>query len=75
MPAVFYGFLSDFALFLSVMKNCEAHRNVLSIITGEPDLNLRQIRVEEVVLNRRGRRARYYQSLLDAPFLKSGKIK
>lgn len=32
--------LSDFALFLSVMKNCEAHRNVLSIITGEPDLKL-----------------------------------
>ncbi len=97
--------LSDFALFLSVMKNCEAHRNVLSIITGEPDLKLAQIHVEEVVLNRRGRRAirldawavdaarrqfgtemqndtgsddvrkraRYYQSLLDAPFLKSGK--
>lgn len=28
--------LSDFALFLSVMKNREAHRNVLSIIMEEP---------------------------------------
>lgn len=97
--------LSDFALFLSVMKNPEAHTNVLSIITGEPALQLEQIHVEEVVLNRKGRRAirldawavdtgkrqfctemqndagsddvirraRFYQSLLDAPALKSGK--
>ena len=30
--------LCDFALFLSVMKNETAHRNVLSIIMGEKDL-------------------------------------
>ena len=38
--------LCDFALFLSVMKNETAHRNVLSIIMGE-----------EVILNRSGQRA------------------
>ena len=49
--------LSDFALFLSVMKNQKAHENVLSIIMDETDLRLRKIHVEEVVLNRQGRRA------------------
>ena len=49
--------LSDFALFLSVMKNQKAHENVLSIITDETDLRLRKIHVEEVVLNRQGHRA------------------
>ena len=49
--------LSDFALFLSVMKNQEAHRCILSIIMGEPDLELVGIHVEEVVLNRSGKRA------------------
>ena len=38
--------LCDFALFLSVMKNETAHRNVLSIIMGE-----------KVILNRSGQRA------------------
>ena len=47
--------LSDFALFLSVMKNQKAHENVLSIIMDETDLRLRKIHVEEVVLNRQGR--------------------
>ncbi len=97
--------LSDFALFLSVMKNREAHRCVLSIIMEDPELVLTQVQVEEVVLNRIGKRAirldaaaqdtnqvryatemqndtdhdsmqkraRYYQSLLDTPYLKSGK--
>lgn len=97
--------LSDFALFLSVMKNREAHRCVLSIIMEDPGLVLTQVQVEEVVLNRIGKRAirldaaaqdtnqvryatemqndtdhdsmqkraRYYQSLLDTPYLKSGK--
>ena len=49
--------LSDFALFLSVMKNQEAHRCILSIIMGEPDLELVGVHVEEVVLNRSGKRA------------------
>ena len=49
--------LSDFALFLSVMKNQEAHRCILSIIMGEPDLELVGVHVEEVVLNRSGERA------------------
>ena len=49
--------LSDFALFLSVMKNREAHQNVLSIIMEEPELQLAEIHVEEVVLNRIGKRA------------------
>ena len=49
--------LSDFALFLSVMKNQEAHRCILSIIMGGPDLELVGIHAEEVVLNRSGKRA------------------
>ena len=49
--------LSDFALFLSVMKNQEAHRCILSIIMEEPDLELVSVHVEEVVLNRSGKRA------------------
>lgn len=49
--------LCDFALFLSVMKNKEAHEITLSIIMEEPDLQLEQIRVEEVVLNKSGKRA------------------
>ena len=49
--------LCDFALFLSVMKNETAHRNVLSIIMGEKDLELKEVHVEEVILNRSGQRA------------------
>lgn len=49
--------LSDFALFLSVMKNKSAHQNVLSIITGNSELHLKYVHVEEVILNRSGRRA------------------
>ena len=49
--------LSDFALFLSVMKNKSAHESVLSIILSEPDLQLEKVRVEEVVLNKSGKRA------------------
>ena len=33
--------LSDFALFLSVMKNRTAYRDVLSIIMDEPDMSCR----------------------------------
>lgn len=49
--------LSDFALFLSVMKNKKAHEDVLSIILDEPDLVLQEVKVEQVVLNRSGKRA------------------
>lgn len=49
--------LSDFALFLSVMKYPEAHESVLSIIIDEPDLKLARVHVEEVVLNAIGKRA------------------
>ena len=43
--------LCDFALFLSVMKNETAHKNVLSIIMGERNLELKEVHVEEVILN------------------------
>lgn len=49
--------LSDFALFLSVMKNPRAHRNVLSIIMDEPNLELVDVKVEQVILNKSGKRA------------------
>lgn len=97
--------LSDFALFLSVMKNKRAYECTLSIILGEPGIELEEVKVEHVVLNREGKRAirldawakdrdsrqfdmemqndsggddlkkrsRFYQALLDAPILKSGK--
>ena len=97
--------LSDFALFLSVMRHKKAYQNVLSIIMEERELRLVQVHVEEVILNKSGKRAirldargqdekgrnfaaemqndtsqddvrkraRFYQSLLDTPLLKSGK--
>lgn len=49
--------LSDFALFLSVMKVKEAYENVLSIILDEPDLRLKEVKVEQVILNKYGKRA------------------
>ncbi len=53
-----YNFnLSDFALFLSVMKNPEAYRCTLSIILEEPDIELSEVKVEEVILNKSGKRA------------------
>ena len=53
-----YAFnLSDFALFLSVMKNKRAYECTLSIILGEPDIKMREVKVEQVVLNRYGKRA------------------
>ena len=48
--------LSDFALFLSVMKNKEAYESTLSIIMDDPDLKLKEVKVEEVVLNDFGKR-------------------
>ena len=49
--------LSDFALFLSVMKVKEAYTDVLSIILDEPDLKLKEVKAEQVILNRSGKRA------------------
>ncbi len=49
--------LSDFVLFLSVMKDKRAYRNTLSIIMDEPDINIREVKVEQVVLNKSGKRA------------------
>ena len=49
--------LSDFALFLSVMKNKRAYECTLSIILGEPELELEEVKVEQVILNRDGKRA------------------
>ncbi len=53
-----YAFnLSDFALFLSVMKNPRAYECVLSIILNEPDIKMKEVKVEHVVLNKFGKRA------------------
>ncbi|MDE6607837.1 MAG: hypothetical protein K2K54_08800 [Lachnospiraceae bacterium] len=49
--------LSDFALFLSVMKVRKAYEDALSIILEEPDLTLKEIKVEQVILNKAGKRA------------------
>lgn len=49
--------LSDFALFLSVMKIKEAYEDVLGIILDEPDLRLKEVKVEQVILNKSGKRA------------------
>lgn len=57
LPPDFQLNLSDFALFLSVMKVKEAYQDVLSIILDEPDLNLKEVKVEQVILNKSGKRA------------------
>ena len=49
--------LSDFAFFMSVMKVKEAYENVLSIILDETDLQLKEVKVEQVILNKSGKRA------------------
>ena len=49
--------LSDFALFLSVMKDPRAYRCVLSVFMDEPDIELQDVKVEQVVLNKSGKRA------------------
>lgn len=49
--------LSDFALFLSVMKNKRAYECTLSIILEEENLELEEVKVEQVILNRSGKRA------------------
>ena len=49
--------LSDFALFLSVMKHKAAYECAVSIILDEQDIEIRQVKVEQVVLNKSGKRA------------------
>lgn len=49
--------LSDFALFMSVMKVKQAYEDVLSIILDEPELKLKEVKAEQVVLNKSGKRA------------------
>lgn len=49
--------LSDFALFLTVMKVKEAYEDVLSIILNESGLKLKEVKTEEVILNKSGKRA------------------
>lgn len=49
--------LSDFALFLSVMKNKEAYECLLGIIMDEDNLELKEVKVEQVILNKAGKRA------------------
>jgi len=56
-PADYQFNLSDFALFLSVMKHERAYECVLSIIMDEPEIKLREVKVEQVILNRQGKRA------------------
>lgn len=49
--------LSDFALFLSVMKNRRAYECTVSIILDEPHIQIQEVKVEQVILNRSGKRA------------------
>ena len=49
--------LSDFALFLSVMKVPRAYQCVLSIFMEEPDIELVEVKVEQVILSKAGKRA------------------
>lgn len=49
--------LSDFALFLSVMKIPRAYQCALSIFMEEPDIELAEVKVEQVILNKAGKRA------------------
>ena len=49
--------LSDFALFLTVMKRRKAYQNTLSIILDEPNIHITQVKVEQVILNKSGKRA------------------
>ena len=57
LPDAYQINLSDFALFLSVMKVKSAYEDVLGIILDEADLKLKEVKVEQVVLNKFGKRA------------------
>lgn len=57
LPQGYQMNLSDFALFLSVMKNKRAYECTLSIVLNEPGLELEEVKVEQVILNKSGKRA------------------
>jgi len=57
LPSDYQFNLSDFALFLSVMRNPRAYQCTLSIILDEPDIQLKEVKVEQVILNKSGKRA------------------
>lgn len=57
LPEDYQFNLSDFDLFLAVMKVKKAYEDVLSIILDEPDLKLKEVKVEQVILNKSGQRA------------------
>lgn len=56
LPLEYQFNLSDFALFLSVMKNKRAYECTLSIILEE-EIELENVKVEQVILNQSGKRA------------------
>jgi len=56
-PSDYQFNLSDFALFLSVMRDKEAYEAVLSIIMDDTELTLAEVKVEQVILNKSGNRA------------------
>lgn len=43
--------LSDFAFFLAVMQNKDAYESVLGIILEEEDLELKEVKVEQLILS------------------------
>lgn len=57
LPEDYQFNLCDFAFFLSVMKNPKAYRNVVSIIMEEKDIQIEEEKVEQVILNKIGKRA------------------
>lgn len=57
LPEDYQFNLCDFAFFLSVMKNPKAYRNVISIIMEEPDIQIDEVKVEQVILNKIGKKA------------------
>lgn len=57
MPGECQVNLSNFALFLSVVKHKRAYECILSIILDEPGLELQEVKAEQVILNKAGKRA------------------
>ena len=55
--------LSDFALFLSVMKNPRAYQCALSIFMDEPEIELAEVKVEQVILNKFTERCKEIEDL------------
>lgn len=58
LPLEYQFNLSDFALFLSVMKNKRAYECTLSIILEE-EIELENVKVEQVILNQSGKETKY----------------